>query len=278
MPELPEVETVRISLEPLILGATILSISERTSGVLQNWTGQPDPADGRTVTGLRRRGKYLLVDLGPDLLLVAHLRMTGQFRYEESLPAWQKHDHVALALAKPGAGTIWLVFHDTRRFGRIWLLPPEKTDQLKGLSKLGPEPLDPRLDSETLRLRLARHARSPLKSVLLDQTVLAGLGNIYTDESLFLSGLHPRRLAGSISPAEAEFLLYCMRDILRAAIHARGTSVKDYVDALNVRGSFQYQLKVYSRASQPCTRCGQALAKTTVAGRTTVYCPCCQPL
>ena len=89
MPELPEVETVRISLEPLILGATILSISERTSGVLQNWTGQPDPADGRTVTGLRRRGKYLLVDLGPDLLLVAHLRMTGQFRYEESLPAWQ---------------------------------------------------------------------------------------------------------------------------------------------------------------------------------------------
>ncbi|MCD8498712.1 MAG: bifunctional DNA-formamidopyrimidine glycosylase/DNA-(apurinic or apyrimidinic site) lyase [Clostridiales bacterium] len=278
MPELPEVETVRISLEPLILGSKILEIREQTAGVLYNWTGQPEVSCGRTVTGLRRRGKYLLLDLGPDLLLIAHLRMTGQFKYEEQPPELRKHDHIVLSLEKPGTGPVWLVFHDTRRFGRIWLLRPDQTSQIAGLSALGPEPLDPQLDSETLRLRLLRHSRTSLKAALLSQTVVAGLGNIYADESLFLSGINPQRLAGSLSPQEAESLLTCMQKILQAAVNARGTSVKDYVDALNVRGSFQYQLQVYGRAGQPCSTCGTTLVKTRLAGRTTVYCPQCQPI
>ena len=106
MPELPEVETVRISLEPLILGARILELRELTAGVLYNWIGQPEAASGRTVTGLRRRGKYLLLDLGPDLLLIAHLRMTGQFKYEAQPPVWQKHDHIVISLEKPGTGKV----------------------------------------------------------------------------------------------------------------------------------------------------------------------------
>lgn len=278
MPELPEVETVRISLEPLILGARILELRELTAGVLYNWIGQPEAASGRTVTGLRRRGKYLLLDLGPDLLLIAHLRMTGQFKYEAQPPVWQKHDHIVISLEKPGTGKVWLVFHDTRRFGRIWLLRPDQTCQIAGLASLGPEPLDPQLDSETLRLRLSRHSRTKLKAALLSQTVIAGLGNIYADESLFLSGINPQRLAGSLSPGEAGHLLSCMQKILQAAVNARGTSVKDYVDALNVRGSFQYQLQVYGRAGQPCSTCGTTLVKTRLAGRTTVYCPQCQPI
>jgi len=169
-------------------------------------------------------------------------------------------------------------FHDTRRFGRIWLLRPEQVGQLAGLAFLGPEPLDPQLDSETLRQRLSHHARTSLKAALLAQTVVAGLGNIYTDETLFLAGINPQRLAGSLSPDEAGRLLSGMQKVLQAAVNARGTSIKDYVDALNVRGSFQYQLQVYGRAGQPCTQCGTALAKTRLAGRTTVYCPRCQPI
>ncbi|NCC75199.1 MAG: bifunctional DNA-formamidopyrimidine glycosylase/DNA-(apurinic or apyrimidinic site) lyase [Clostridia bacterium] len=278
MPELPEVETVRISLEPLILGARILEVRELTAGVLYNWTGHPEAASGSTVTGLRRRGKYLLLDLGPDLLLIAHLRMTGQFKYKDQPPARVKHDHIVISLEKPESGRIWLVFHDTRRFGRIWLLRPDQASQIAGLASLGPEPLDPELDSETLRLRLARHSRTNLKAALLSQTVVAGLGNIYVDETLFLSGINPQRLSGSLSSQEAENLLACMQKILRAAVNARGTSVKDYVDALNVRGSFQYQLQVYGRTGQPCTQCGTPLAKTRLAGRTTVFCPNCQPV
>lgn len=276
MPELPEVETVRLSLEPLILGATIESINERTPGVLINLAGLDMQSAGWQVTGLRRRGKYLLIDLEHDLLLVAHLRMTGQFNYQNPPQPFQKHDHVVLTLRDSG-DLFQIVFHDTRRFGRIWLLRADQLSQVGGLANLGPEPLDHDLTARELRSRLQRRARTSLKAALLDQTVVAGLGNIYVDESLFLAGISPNLAAGSVSLKAAGRLLDAMREVLVKAVHARGTSIKDYVDALNVRGSFQYQLQVYGRGGLPCTRCGKALCKIILAGRTTVYCPQCQP-
>jgi len=281
MPELPEVETVRLSLEPLILGARIGAINELTPGVLINLAGVETQAVDWRITALRRRGKYLLIDLVDDLLLVAHLRMTGQFIFQDPPSSFQKHDHISILLEKnqdslPN-GKFQLVFHDTRRFGRIWLLKTDQLPQLAGLAGLGPEPLDHDLTGKQLRDRLKRRARTSLKAALLDQTVIAGLGNIYVDETLFLARISPNRAAGSISLTEIERLLGCMREVLTRAVHARGTSVKDYVDALNVRGSFQYQLQVYGRGGQPCTNCGAPLNKIVLAGRTTVYCPHCQP-
>ena len=206
--------------------------------------------------------------------------MTGQFAYQSSPQQLIRHDHVVFSLNDTrGDGhsdPVQLIFHDTRRFGRIWLLAADQLVQIKGLSELGPEPDDPDLTGELFRQRLAKRSRTALKAALLDQSILAGLGNIYSDESLFLSGLNPNRPAGSLSSVEAERLLSCIREILARAVNARGTSIKDYVDALNVRGSFQYQLQVYGRAGMPCTRCTQPLLKTKLAGRTTVYCPKCQ--
>lgn len=276
MPELPEVETVRLSLEPLILGARIEAIHELTPGVLINLAGLDTQTVSWPVTGLRRRGKYLIIDLAQGLLLVAHLRMTGQFNYQDPPQPFQKHDHIVLSLRYSG-DLFQLVFHDTRRFGRIWLLRTDQLPQIGGLANLGPEPLDHELTARQLHQRLQRRARTSLKAALLDQTVIAGLGNIYADESLFLAGLSPNLAAGAVSVKATGRLLEAMREVLVKAVHARGTSIKDYVDALNVRGSFQYQLQVYGRGGQPCTRCGKPLQKITLAGRTTVYCPHCQP-
>ncbi len=280
MPELPEVETVRLSLEPLVLGATIESITEITPGVLINLAGVDVKNAGWKITALNRRGKYLIIKLNQDLLLIAHLRMTGQFNYQDPPQAFQKHDHVAMTMwfdTESPAAAFQLIFHDTRRFGRIWLLHTAQLPQIGGLESLGPEPLSPDLTARQLHSRLQRRAKTSLKAALLDQTVVAGLGNIYVDESLYLAGLSPCLAAGSVSEEDVGHLLDCIREVLTRAVHARGTSVKDYVDALNVRGSFQYQLQVYGRGGQPCNKCGGKLSKIVLAGRTTVYCPDCQP-
>lgn len=276
MPELPEVETVRQSLETLILGSRILSIHEITPGVLLDWSC--GPAKGLAICAIRRRGKYLLMELEQGEMLVAHLRMTGQFNYLEQPTDPRKHDHIRFDLILPDGRSAWLIFHDTRRFGRIWRLHESQLDQIGGLASLGPEPLDPALNGTILQARLQRRARTSLKAALLDQTVIAGLGNIYADESLFLAGLHPNRTVGTLNTSDTEKLLACLRMVLTKAVQARGTSIKDYVDALNVRGTFQYQLQVYGRGGLPCNRCGRTLDKLTVAGRTTVCCRSCQSM
>jgi formamidopyrimidine-DNA glycosylase len=275
MPELPEVETVRCSLQPLIVGWTCQSVAILTPGVFV--AAEDMNIAGLTIQAIRRRGKYLLFDLTPgNLVMVVHLRMTGQFLYHADTPEIRKHDHVLFHLTR-GDQQIWLVYHDTRRFGRIWLLPADELNQIKGLASLGPEPLAEDLTGESLRLYLQRRARTSLKAALLDQTVLAGLGNIYADESLFAAGISPLRLAGSLTPAEADRLAESIKTVLAAAIGCRGTSIRDYVDGLNVRGHFQYQLRVYGRGGQPCVRCGTSLLRRTIAGRTTCSCPVCQP-
>jgi formamidopyrimidine-DNA glycosylase len=276
MLELPEVETIRQSLEPLLLQAQLRAIVAWTPGIFINWAGQSAEALDASVTAIRRRGKYLCFELDSGLMLVVHLRMTGQLLYREEEPQPLRHDHVLLKLRKQGGGPAFLVYRDMRRFGRLWLLSAAQMSAIPGLAALGPEPLDPTLTGESLNRRLARRAKSSLKAAVLAQTVIAGLGNIYADESLFCAGIHPARPAGSLSPEEADHLLSCIRSVLTTAIRARGTSIRDYVDAWNVRGTFQNQLQVYGRSGQPCTRCGQSLQKIRLSGRTTVFCPSCQ--
>jgi len=283
MPELPEVESIRQSILPFVIGRSISRADILTPGV---WLNQSLPETGWQIDDIRRRGKYLLFALTRDVqkaCLVVHLRMTGRLllQTEDLTPA--RHTHVRLRL-EPGeaAGSdrnrpLWLVFHDTRRFGRIWLLPGSLEGQPEGLANLGPEPLDPGFTAASLAIRLARHARSSLKAALLNQTTVAGLGNIYADESLFAAGLYPGRAAGSLTEQETARLASAIVRVLHQAIECQGTSLRDYVNGWNQQGSFQNCLMVYGRSGQPCRQCGAAVRKMRLAGRTTCWCPDCQP-
>jgi formamidopyrimidine-DNA glycosylase len=301
MPELPEVETIRLSLLPILLGRKISQVEILTPGV---WLGADLPPATRTLADISRRGKYLIFHLAPNLSsctaesredsclgeirLVVHLRMTGRLLLQRAdLPA-VKHDHVRLRLdlplpaAAPSAelqlpNPIWLVFHDTRRFGRIWLLQDSGCVRPSGLDQLGPEPLDPGFSPEILAARLAARPHGKLKAVLLDQAVVAGLGNIYADEVLFASGLHPACQPGSLDDAAISRLCEAIVRVLRQALACQGTSLRDYVDGWDRKGAFQDCLMVYGRAGQPCRHCGNLIRSVRLAGRTTCWCPACQP-
>ncbi|MEA4889334.1 MAG: bifunctional DNA-formamidopyrimidine glycosylase/DNA-(apurinic or apyrimidinic site) lyase [Clostridiaceae bacterium] len=291
MPELPEVETIRRSLLPVLTGRVIDEVQVLTPGVLLESAGLT--LQGREMLTIRRRGKYLLIPLGsPDALtagrkpdnraasaqLIIHLRMTGQLLLQpDDLPA-EKHTHIRIKLAAGRESSpIWLIYHDTRRFGRLWLLPDPTGDLPAGLVSLGPEPLDPDFNAALLAERLAGRRRSNLKAALLDQSVIAGLGNIYADEALYAGGLCPTRPAGSLSGEEIARLTEAIRAVLINAIACAGTSLRDYVDGWNKQGRFQNCLQVYGRAGLACRQCGQIIKSIRLAGRTTCWCPSCQP-
>jgi formamidopyrimidine-DNA glycosylase len=285
MPELPEVESIRQSLLPVVTGREIRQVEILTPGVFISGCL---PTVGWRITSLDRRGKYLffLLEKPPGLSakLVVHLRMTGRLLLQDSDIPVAKHTHVRIKLG-PASGIaqeppLWLVYHDPRRFGRLWLLqddPAGGKDGPAGLKKLGPEPLDPAFDPDLLASRLNRRPRTSLKAALLDQSVVAGLGNIYTDEILFASGLHPARQAGFLSSQELAELTAAIRQVITRAIACRGTTLRDYVNGWNQKGTFQNCLMVYGRAGQPCRLCGQQISRTRLSGRTTCWCPTCQP-
>lgn len=273
MPELPEVETVRRSLESTVVGKTIAAVSVRLARIVRT------PADlhtferllqGCTVYGVSRRGKYLLFDLGA-YTLISHLRMEGQYRFAEQADDPEPtHTHVVFAFADGSA----LRYRDVRQFGTMDLLAKDEP-LLRGVTELGPEPFDPALTPERLHKRV--HARTaPIKAVLLDQSCLAGLGNIYVDEALFAAGLHPELPANRLTKAQAATLLREIRDVLERAIVAGGSSIKTYVDGYGRHGGFQIALSVYGRTGQSCMRCGVPVEKMRVAGRGTHVCPNCQ--
>lgn len=278
MPELPEVETVRQSLLPVVCGRIIGYIEILTPGVL---LGSSTPLTGWRIDQISRRGKYLIFDLSSGLKtaqLIVHLRMTGRLLLQTTDQEPVKHTHIRLRL-DPETGksgeSIWLVYNDPRRFGRLWLLSDQSAVPPAGLAKLGPEPLDSGFDASCLTAQFSRR-RGSLKAVLLDQTVVAGLGNIYTDEVLFASGLHPARSAASLSTLEIERLAESIGQVLTHAIDCQGTTLRDYVDGWNRKGTFQDCLMVYGRAGQPCRQCGTVICKTRLAGRATCWCPVCQ--
>lgn len=274
MPELPEVETVRRSLLPHVLNRQIVGLRLGDfPGVLGD-----DAADdvaaritGRRIVAIDRRGKYLLFRLDDDSTLMVHLRMTGQLSVVPRDTPRLRFEHLAIELDNGHD----LRFADQRKFGRVLHLLPADVERLD--RRLGPEPLSDEFTPEVLAAGLARRP-GKLKSVLLDQRLIAGLGNIYVDEALFLARLHPERSARSLTQDEVERLHRAIHDVLHGSLERRGTTFSSFQDANGEAGGYGASLAVYGRGGKGhCPRCGHGLAKLVVGGRGTHYCPNCQP-
>lgn len=272
MPELPEVETIRRTLAGHVTGLVINEIKLIWAKAVSGWEDQPFEAlvAGRKIKGIDRRGKYLLIRLEADLTLIAHMRMTGRLNYYSEQQDPEKHTHVIFRLDK---GEVH--FSDVRKFGRIQAIPTPLCLCGSSLNKLGPEPLAAEFTPEVLKERLSKK-KLPVKAALLDQHVLAGLGNIYADEALFRAGISPLRGVDTLGTGELAKLHHAIREVLQAGIDAQGTSFRDYRDANGEKGSFERALQVYGRGGEDCKVCGQTLERTRLAGRTTVYCSKCQ--
>lgn len=273
MPELPEIETVKRTLTPLLPGRRIEQVRLQKAEVIAHPAAEDFAARlaGATITELSRRGKYLLIHLAGGATLIAHLRMTGRFVYAQAGQPQNPHTHVIFSLDNGQE----LRFSDVRRFGRLWLLAPGETDTVSGIHKLGLEPLDSACDAAYYSSRLAGR-RVTIKQGLLDQAVVAGLGNIYVDEALFVAGLDPRRLTCQLKPEEWQALAECIPQILQTSIDNNGTTFRDYLDGEGNKGRNLPHLRAYGRAGQPCLRCGTPMEKLVVGGRGTTYCPNCQ--
>ncbi|HHV55653.1 MAG TPA: bifunctional DNA-formamidopyrimidine glycosylase/DNA-(apurinic or apyrimidinic site) lyase [Firmicutes bacterium] len=285
MPELPEVETIRRTLAPRVTGKIVGSVQVLEPRLLRYAPGLSPERLAGTVRGRRldapgRRGKYLLLPLvpGPECLLI-HLGMTGRLLAVpaadgSSVPGRPAFEHLALKLDFEDEGT-GLQLIDPRKFSFLDLIRPGRYDGPPGFSRLGPEPLSPAWTAEQLAASL-KQRRAPIKSVLLDQRVVAGLGNIYTDEALFRAGLHPAREARELDRQEVGRLYTAIREVLAEAIAAGGTTFRDYRDAQGRTGEFVRRLRVYGREGKPCPVCGATIERLQVGGRSARFCPCCQ--
>jgi len=272
MPELPEVETIRRQVAPLVEGRSV----ERLTILDERWCSPlagrdvVDATQGRTVERLSRRGKYLTFELTDDVFLMLHLRMTGTLLYDP--PGDAPYQRVILALDDGHT----LRFCDPRRFGTGELaLGPDARDAFFA-ARLGIEPLGGELTGERLRA-LAKGRRAPIKAFLLDQRRIAGVGNIYADEALFRARVHPLRPAGSLKPAQYEALAEGVRDALTAGLAAGGATIDDFRHADGVSGAFQNEFQIHLRAGEPCLACGRPVVKFWVGGRGTYACEACQP-
>ena len=273
MPELPEVETIVADLRPHLTGRTIVSCDLLFPTIVRHPEPEVfiDSVAGTRIAEVRRRGKYILIDLEHELLLIVHLGMTGQLRLVDADTPLATHTHAVFVLDDGRQ----LRYRDPRRFGRLLLGTEESLLSSKKLPRLGPEPIDPAFAAEDLYRRL-RKRRTALKAFLLDQGAIAGVGNIYADESLHRARLRPDRLAGSLSRKSAQRLHESLRVSLLMAIKNRGSSVDTYRDAWGEIGGQQEKLLVYGRAGEPCFTCGRSLAMIRIAGRSTVFCRRCQ--
>jgi formamidopyrimidine-DNA glycosylase len=268
LPELPEVETIRAQLAPRLEGRMLARVE-----ILDPRLTRPvdlfevaEELEGDVVVAVERRGKYLLLRLESGLALLVHLRMTGSFGFTPV-----SHERAVVELDDGSR----LAYRDVRRFG-TWLVLEDAELEPYLATKNGPEPLGPRFTSRWLGAQLARR-RALLKAVLLDQRVVAGLGNIYADEALWRARLSPLRHANSLSAAEVTRLARAIRAALRTGIARQGSTLSDYRAPDGAPGSMQEEFRVYGRDGEPCHRCGTTIAKTRVGGRGTWYCPRCQP-
>lgn len=281
MPELPEVEIVRRGLERVTLRQPIQSVQV----LLPRTVATPlDPRQFELALGgcqfisWQRFGKYLLAELAdgsgqPAGSLGVHLRMTGKMLWMPTVSAISVHTRVRFTLAE----NMDLRFEDQRTFGQMWWVAPDQAPRevIAGLQRLGPEPFSDSFTAAYLRERL-RHSRRPIKNALLDQRLVAGVGNIYADEALHLSGIRPLTASGRLGPVRLQRLRDAVRDVLQASIEAGGTTFSDYRDIYGTNGNYGGVAWVYDRAGQPCRRCGAAIQRLKLAGRSAHYCPKCQ--
>lgn len=287
MPELPEVETVKIGLSTFLPGKQVATVNSDWPKSFPNAPGDVKQfLIGATITDVKRRAKVLLIELSTKYTLVIHLKMTGQLVYRgehERFGAGHPNDslvhdlpdkttHVQLDFTDGSH----LFFNDQRKFGWVRLLPTTEVPYLDFFLKVGPEPLADDFRSTDFIQRLMRRKRSNIKAVLLDQTVIAGIGNIYADESLWAAKIHPTTLVQDIPEVKLKVLYQELRDILKLAIEKGGSTDRNYVNAEGKKGSYMNFAKVFRREGKACPRCGAVIIKTRVAGRGTHICPICQ--
>jgi len=272
MPELPEVETVVRMLAPL-RGRVIRDVTVLHKPCVAGSPGKFGLLNGKRIERIWRRAKFIRIDVEDGLGLVIHLRMTGWLGVLNAHAKDPKRDPYVRVRISLDDGNEDLVFNDIRTFGRVWCGTRESLDSLKSLTKLGPEPFDISAAEFALRLR-ARKSR--LKSLLLNQEFLAGVGNIYADEALFGAGLHPLANSSSVSVARAVRLLKSIQDVLNAAIDAGGSSVENFKRPDGESGWFQQKLRIYGRGDEACVACGSVVKRIVVGQRGTCFCPRCQ--
>jgi len=270
MPELPEVEVTRRSFAADITGARILGL--RLGKPLRWALGcEPGTLAGRVVRGVRRRGKYLLIDLDDGAVLLLHLGMSGSLRFAKAHPPPGPHDHCDL---QTDQGTLRL--NDPRRFGAVVYAPAETAPEaVQLLGRLGVEPLDEGFDPAAFHAALRRR-HAAIKQVLLAGDVVVGVGNIYASEALFLAGIRPTTRAARIGPARALRLHAAIREVLARAVEQGGSTLRDFSNALGETGHFQLQAMVYDREGQPCRRCATPVRRLVQGQRATYWCPGCQ--
>jgi formamidopyrimidine-DNA glycosylase len=287
VPELPEVETVRVGLQRLLPGRIITSAEHDTDKSFPN-----TPADvrqflvGAKVREVRRRAKVLLIDLSTEYTLVIHLKMTGQLVFDsrrEHFGAGHPSDSLVHALPDKSTRVTLafkdgskLFFNDQRKFGWMRLIPTPEVPNIDFMKRVGPEPLEADFSWQVLRDRLKRRPKTNIKAAILDQSVVAGIGNIYADESLWGAKIHPATIVGNLSDKDIKALFTALQAVLRLSIEKGGSSNHTYVDAEGRKGSYMSFANVFRREGQACPRCGTTIIKTRVAGRGTHVCPHCQ--
>lgn len=289
MPELPEVETVRIGLARLLPGRQVVAVDFDWPKGFPNTAGDVKAfLIGAKVVEVNRRAKVLLIELSSKYSLVIHLKMTGQLVFRGTDDAERfgaGHPNASLVGTLPDKSTrvtltfadgSHLYFNDQRKFGWVRLMPTVEVPNIDFFQKVGPEPLSDDFTWEIMRDRLQRRKNTNIKAALLDQTVVAGIGNIYADESLWGAKVHPTTLVKSLTEDDFKNIYRALVDVLRLSIEKGGSTDRNYVDAEGKRGSYLTFAEVFRREGQPCSRCGSTIEKTRVAGRGTHTCPVCQ--
>jgi formamidopyrimidine-DNA glycosylase len=273
MPELPEVEVLRRSLEPHLVGETICGVEVRETALRERVEAGKlrRGAVGRRIVGLSRRAKYLLADLEGGSTLVLHLGMSGRLTLADASAPRERHEHLAFHLASGRR----LRLRDPRRFGLVLCLETSRLAADRHFARLGVEPLTPEFSGESLAVS-ARGRRGPVKSFLMDASVVVGVGNIYATEALHAAAMHPARSVARIARRRWSGLAEAVREVLGRAIEEGGTTLADFTDGLGESGMFQVSLAVYGREGEGCPRCGGTIRRLVQAGRSTFYCSRCQ--
>jgi formamidopyrimidine-DNA glycosylase len=271
MPELPEVETTRLGIAPHLVGATIRDATARRTDLRYPIPTSLLSLAGPSIIALERRSKYLLFHLSDLSTMLVHLGMSGSLRLVEPAAPWRKHDHFALTLSSP----LQLRYHDPRRFGLILHYPTPDLPSHPLLAKLGPEPLGPDFHASHLK-SFCKGRQIPIKQLIMDASVVVGVGNIYASESLFHAAIHPKTRASHLSKPRLSRLVDAIRSVLEESIATGGTTLRDFVDPDGNPGYFRQRLHTYGRAGQPCRVCSTPIRHAILGQRATYWCPACQ--
>jgi formamidopyrimidine-DNA glycosylase len=271
MPELPEIETLKLYMAPRLGGRIIDSVEVKRNKLREDCFNLQTITTPQPIKEVRRIAKYLIFDLGNEQSLLVHLGMSGRLTLQTKPYSLKKHDHIIFHLNSNEC----LVFNDTRRFGMIYYLPTKTLNKEKIFSHLGIEPLDESFDINYLRLKL-QNRTLPIKNALMDNKIVVGIGNIYAAESLYEARISPIRPASNLSETELAKLVAAIKKVLSEAIKMGGTTLRDFVSGDNSPGYFKQRLMVYSRWNMPCYICKTTIVKIRQSGRSTFYCPNCQ--